>query len=271
MKSFNKKALLSPIVKINNKEKASFELKEGVEDICKNRNLKRQGNHIYFYDYIDDESQLWLQQAMNDAYEECIIENAKEVTLRGTVSDNIYLHINSYGGSVVSSLALYDFIKNFPQVVVGIVEGVAASGASILLCACQLREMTLNSSVLIHELLSWYSQMKKWQEIQDDFENNKYFMDKIKSVYIRETNIPPEILDDILKHDIYWDTAKCKEYELCDIVVGDSISQTEADKIDKKVEKRINNSKMTETKKYTKKRSQTKRNTAKSAASTKAK
>lgn len=208
--------------------------------LLKGRNVRRQGNHIYFYDAIDDETQLWLQQSMNAAYEETVINSAREMTKNGTISDNIYLHINSPGGSVVSSLALYDFIKTFPTVVVGIVEGCACSGASILLCGCQLREMTASSSVLVHELRTWDPSIKKWSEVKDDYQNDQYLMDKLKKIYLKETTIPAQVIDDVLSHDVYWDTDKCIEYELCDVVYGHKLTDEIADSINKKVEKRLN-------------------------------
>ena len=210
-------------------------------DCIKGRNLKRQGTHIYFYDYIDDISQLWLQQAMQTAYEEMIINNAKEMMMRGGAPDNIYIHINSPGGSVVSSLAIYDFIKNFPVVVVGIVEGQAASGASIMFCGCQLREMTQNSTVLVHELRTWDPSVRKWSEFKDDFENNKFFMKKLKSIYLKETSIPEDTIDNILSHDILWDVDECIKYELCDFVVGNELTESDANRLDSRVNKRLGN------------------------------
>lgn len=214
------------------------EEEENFSVYCKDRNLRRRGNHIYFYDYIDDVSQMWLQAAMDAAHQESLYANATSYS-RGNPPDNIYIHINSPGGSVVSSLALYDYLKAFPQIVVGIVEGIAASGASILLCGCQLREMTSNSSVLCHELRTWDPEVRKWSEIQDDYENDKYLMEKLKKIYLKETTVPADILDDVLSHDVYWDVNKCCEYELCDVVVGTRLTEEKSAFIDKRVEKRM--------------------------------
>ena len=205
----------------------------------KDRNVYRQGNHIYFYDSIDEETQMWLMQAMNAAYEEAVVENAKQIARRRGLDENIYLHINSPGGGVLSSLALYDFIKNFQMCCVGIVEGQAASGASILLCACQLREMTENSTVLVHELRRWNYSYKKMSQIEDDFENDKFLMGKLKSIYLKETTIPEQEIKNILSHDIYWDVDICKKYELCDMTVGQELTEEQAKAVDEKVYERL--------------------------------
>lgn len=205
------------------------------------RNLSRSGNHIYFYDVIDTQTQMWLQTQMTAAYEEYVISNAKELAHSHSITENIYLHINSPGGSVTSALALYDFIKSFPMVCVGIVEGMAASGASIMLCACAMRQMTKTSVVLCHELrhIGFGYVHETWRNIQDQYENDKFFMEKLKGIYLEETKIPAETIDEALSHDIYWGIDKCKEYELCDFVCGTDMTDDIVKMIDERVERRI--------------------------------
>lgn len=205
------------------------------------RNLSRSGNHIYFYDVIDTQTQMWLQTQMTAAYEEYVISNAKELAHTHSITENIYLHINSPGGSVISALALYDFIKSFPMVCVGIVEGMAASGASILLCACAMRQMTKTSVVLCHELrhIGFGYVHETWRNIQDQYENDKFFMEKLKNIYLEETKIPAKTIDEALSHDIYWGIDKCKEYELCDFVCGTDMTDDIVKMIDERVERRI--------------------------------
>lgn len=205
------------------------------------RNLSRYENHIYFYDVIDTQTQMWLQTQMTAAYEEYVISNAKELAHSHSITENIYLHINSPGGSVTSALALYDFIKSFPMVCVGIVEGMAASGASILLCACAMRQMTKTSVVLCHELrhVGFGYVHETWRNIQDQYENDKFFMEKMKKIYLDETKIPAETINEALSHDIYWGIDKCKEYELCDFICGTDMTDDIVKMIDERVERRI--------------------------------
>lgn len=216
-------------------------INEGEDDftVCKGRNIRRSKNHIYFYDSIDDETQMWMQQAMNAAYEECVVENAKEIARTRRLNENLYIHINSPGGGVMSSLALYDFIKNFPMCTVGVVEGFCASGATILLCACQLREMNENSVALVHELRKWDCSYKKYSDIEDEFKNVSLLMDKLVEVYTKETTIPAETIRETLKHDIYWDVEQCRKYELCDVIVGSEMTEEESNAVDEKVRRRL--------------------------------
>lgn len=224
--------------KNNRFNKAEEDEEESLPKII-NRNLYRSGNHIYFYDAIDTQTQLWLQSQMMAAYEEYVISNAKEIASTRSIVENIYIHINSPGGDLTSSLAIYDFIKNFPMTCIGVVEGMAASGASIMLCACALRQMTKTSVVLCHELRHWGFYYSTWHNVQDQYTNDKFFMEKIKEIYLTETTIPPATIDEALSHDLYWGTDKCLEYQLCDVVSGTDLSEEELDKIDERVTKRL--------------------------------
>ena len=51
----------------------------------------------------------------------------------------IYLHINSFGGSVFASLATIDSIRNCKYPVVSIIEGAAASAATLISVVCHER------------------------------------------------------------------------------------------------------------------------------------
>jgi len=62
----------------------------------------------------------------------------------------VTLRINSGGGSMIEGMAMYDLIKNSQAQVTGIVEGMAASMAGVLLQACDKRIMTANSRLMIH-------------------------------------------------------------------------------------------------------------------------
>ncbi|MBW6491927.1 MAG: ATP-dependent Clp protease proteolytic subunit [Lentimicrobium sp.] len=65
---------------------------------------------------------------------------------------NIFLQINSGGGSFAGSQKIYDNIALSPNPVIGVVAGDCFSGASIILQACSKRLATKNSRLLIHHV-----------------------------------------------------------------------------------------------------------------------
>jgi ATP-dependent protease ClpP protease subunit len=44
-------------------------------------------------------------------------------------------------------------------------------------------------------------------------------MKKIKNIYRQYTKIPEDKMDEILKHDIWWDAEQCLEYGLVDEII----------------------------------------------------
>ena len=86
----------------------------------------------------------------------------------------IKLHINSYGGSVFAGLAALDYIKNSKVPVHTIIDGCAASAATMMSCVGAHRQMHRNSCMLVHQLSG--AMWGKFQEVEDDFENSKMLM-----------------------------------------------------------------------------------------------
>lgn len=129
----------------------------------------------------------------------------------------IKLHINSYGGSVFAGLAALDYIKNSKIPVHTIVDGCAASAATLMSCVGAHRMMHRNSCMLVHQLSG--AMWGKFQEMEDDFENSKMLMDKIKNIYSQHTKIPKREMNKILNHDLWWEAEKCLQYGLVDEII----------------------------------------------------
>ena len=64
--------------------------------------------------------------------------------------DKITVFINSPGGESHTALGIFDLLKLCSRNLVGVVSGIAFSGASLILQACQKRIMTQNSNIISH-------------------------------------------------------------------------------------------------------------------------
>lgn len=129
----------------------------------------------------------------------------------------IMLHINSYGGSVFAGLSAVDYIINSKIPVHTVIDGCAASAATLMSCVAEKRYMHRHACMLVHQLsgLMW----GKFAEMKDDMQNSEMLMEKIKDIYRKYTKIPKKELDNILKHDIWWEAEKCLEYGLVDELI----------------------------------------------------
>ena len=56
-------------------------------------------------------------------------------------------------------------------------------------------------------------------EFDDEMKNLDNLMKLIKNIYKEHTNVKEDKLDEILKHDIWWDAKKCKKFNLVDDIL----------------------------------------------------
>ncbi len=132
-------------------------------------------------------------------------------------SKPIKLFISSHGGSVYQVLGAFDSIKKLKVPVHTICKGFVASAGTILSLAGEKRFITQNSYMLIHQLRS--SMWGKFEELKDDFENCQTLMKHLKKIYIENTKLKEDELDEILKKDISWSAEICLEKGLVDEII----------------------------------------------------
>lgn len=179
-----------------------------------NSTLEIVNNRIYFYSEISREHILTLNKALREKSSEYI---RQQIILDLEQIIPIYLHINSYGGSVVSGLSGMDNILLSKSPIYTIVDGVSASAATLLSLVGKKRFITKNSVMLIHQISSMH--WGKYNELKDEMENTEMFMSKLKEIYGKYTKIPLEKLDEILKHDLYFDAETCLKYKMVDKII----------------------------------------------------
>ena len=176
--------------------------------------VTRHKNHIYFYDSVSTESCLELNRELAHL--------AKDLQFYSLEHDckpaKIYLHINSYGGELLACFSTVDYIRNCPIPVVSIIEGCAASAATLISVVAKERYMTQSSWMLIHQLRGGY--WGKFDEMEEDLSNSKKFMEKIYEIYEERTNLTGKDLRKMLKRDEWWDYETCLKYGLIDGVYG---------------------------------------------------
>ncbi|VVU95108.1 Clp protease [seawater metagenome] len=190
----------------------NFIKRQTSRDLLSNVN-KLEKNHIYFYNYITTKNCLKLNKEINIAAKYLMSnpENFREQ------DKYIYIHINSYGGDILSALSTVDTIINCPIPVVSIIEGGAASAATLLSIVADYRMITSNGFMLIHELRS--GMWGKLEYLEDKMMNLDLFMTTIKDIYKKNSKLNNRELDLILKRDIWWDAEKCLKEGLIDEII----------------------------------------------------
>ncbi len=167
-------------------------------------------NHIYYYTDVTQESCLDLNRKINDLNKELL----KQSIEYDCPPPNIYLHINSPGGDLLAAFSTVDVIKNSRVPIVSIVEGSAASAATIMSMVCHRRYITPNSFMLIHQLSSGCC--GKYEELKDDYINNTKFMNLLYKLYKKHTTMSDKEIKKILTHDSWLTSKECLTKGLVD-------------------------------------------------------
>lgn len=175
--------------------------------------VERNDNHIYFYTEVTKSSVLELNKNLKLVGGDLIhTAHILEIPI-----PDIKLHINSPGGSLFDGLAAVDAVRKSKAPVHSIIEGSAASAATLISVMAHKRTINKHSYMLIHQLSS--GMYGKYEELLDDMENSKVLMEMVKKIYLDRTKIPAKMLNEILKKDLYFDANQCLKYGLVDDII----------------------------------------------------
>jgi ATP-dependent protease ClpP protease subunit len=171
--------------------------------------VSAEHNKIYFYSGVTRQDNLALNKLLHSTGHK--LANIQQV-YKLNEAPKVQLHINSYGGSVFAGFSSVDYIRNCPVPVVSVIDGCAASAATIMSVVAEERLMHEHAFMLIHQLSS--GMWGKFEAMKDDMKNNELLMKKIIGIYEEHTKIPKVKIKDILKRDLWWDAKTCLKYGL---------------------------------------------------------
>ena len=152
-------------------------------------------------------------------------------------SKDVYLYINSPGGSVYAGLAIYDTMQYMNAPVNTMCMGMAASMGALLLAtgATGKRSALPNSRIRIHQPSGGSQGTAADIEIQA--KEIIYARERLNQILAKHTGQPIERIADDVDRDRFMSPIEAKEYGLIDNVVT-SRGEIVADEVkDKKVER----------------------------------
>lgn len=165
------------------------------------RKVYREDNTVFFYDDFDVESVYLFEKHMRDIYQ------SRKVLYVNVV-------IDSFGGHLCG---VYDFLKSFPLPTVGWIRGYCCSAASTMLLGCTRKIMSPSSLMLIHSFQGPGDDYVREGSLRDEHDNIVKQNNILRSIYKKETKIPPKELDALLKDRERFLTAQeCKKWKIID-------------------------------------------------------
>jgi len=134
--------------------------------------------------------------------------------------DDIKLYVNSPGGSVPATLAIYDTMQYVKHDVSTICIGMAASGAALLLSAgAKGKRFALpNSEVLIHQVMAGGIEGQA-TEIEISARHILRLKERLNQILSKHTGQPLAKVEKDTDRDYYMDVEEAKKYGIIDEII----------------------------------------------------
>ena len=135
---------------------------------------------------------------------------------------DIYLYINSPGGSITDGMAIYDTMQYIKSDVCTICVGLAASMGSVLLAAGKKgkRYALPNSEVLIHQpLIACGGLSGQTTEIKIHADHMVKTREKLNKILSERTGQPLDVIEKDTERDNYMTAEEAKKYGLIDEIM----------------------------------------------------
>ncbi|MBC6472495.1 MAG: ATP-dependent Clp endopeptidase proteolytic subunit ClpP [Hormoscilla sp. GM102CHS1] len=133
---------------------------------------------------------------------------------------DIYLYVNSPGGSVTAGMGIFDTINQIRPHVCTICVGLAASmGAFLLSAGAEGKRMSLpHSRIMIHQPLGGVQGQATDIEIQA--KEILYHKQRLNKLLAQHTGQPLERIEQDTERDFFMSAAEAKDYGLVDQVIN---------------------------------------------------
>lgn len=178
-----------------------------------------KGERSYdIYSRLLKERIIFLGDEVNDTTASLVV--AQLLFLESEDPDkDIYLYINSPGGSITSGMAIYDTMNYIKSDVSTICIGMAASmGAFLLASGAKGKRFALpNSEIMIHQPLGGF----KGQATDIDIHAKRILKTKetLNRILSERTGQPIEKINNDVERDYFMSAEEAKEYGLIDEVI----------------------------------------------------
>ena len=181
--------------RVRAEEDPPLDLDDHVSDV------KQIDSSIFFYCDVTRASVLKLVVALREA-SKCAMAHV----LHGREA-RVYLYIQSNGGDAYAGLSGMDHVRNCPVKVIAIMDGFIASAATFILLGASERRAMRHAYMLVHQLSTGF--WGKYDDLVDEIHNSKQLMKTIRSIYRECTQVPEDVLRNLLKKELTMTADEC--------------------------------------------------------------
>ena len=143
-------------------------------------------------------------------------------------AETLTIHMNSVGGDGYSAITIHNRLRTIPAEKTAIVEGVAMSGGSLIICACEHTKAFANSLILWHHAWTYIWGAYNAPELHKEA-NGLEGMDKSQAeIYMRKTGKTLEEVTAIMNEERHLTGREAYEMGLID----ELLDETEEEDLD---------------------------------------
>lgn len=163
-----------------------------------------------------------LSGEINDYSADSII--AELLYLDSISNEDIYIYINSPGGSITASMAIYDTMNLIKSDVSTICIGIAASAGAFLLSSGTIgkRYILPNAEVMIHQPLGGVNGQAS--EIKIAAERILKIREKLNKILSKNTKKPLKQIENDTERDHFMNAKEALEYGIIDKIISKKIN-----------------------------------------------
>lgn len=173
-----------------------------------------------------NEAEMYLYGSIGSAWYADISSYEVRYKLNTITAKTIHIHINSPGGDVFESIAIHNLLKNHDAEIVIHIDGIAASGGSVIAMAGDKIIMPKNTMMMIHK--AWTFTGGNADELRKTAENLDQIDTAVTESYTSRFVGEREELEVLLADETYLNADKCLVLGFCDEIV-DEIQQKDDD------------------------------------------
>jgi len=129
----------------------------------------------------------------------------------------IEIHMSSYGGDPYSMLALHDKIQESPCKFIFYGRGMIMSAATWVMCCCDERYLSENTTVLIHDGFTDWSDRSTDARINSD--ENERLSRRLEKIYAKNSHMDAKFWEAISRRDLYLSADEAIKLGLADITI----------------------------------------------------
>ena len=181
--------------------------------------IEEHGREKYYdlYSRLLKDRIIFLSGEINDEVSNVVVSEL--LYLDGVSNDDIYLYINSPGGSITSGMAIYDTMNFIKSDVSTICVGMSASMAAFLLAVGKKgkRYILPNAEVMIHQPLG--GAQGQATEIKIAAERILKLKKKLNNILADVTGKDISVIDNDTERDYFMDSNEALEYGIVDKIL----------------------------------------------------